>query len=202
MEKVLSDYERAQIIDGQSYEDEHPHWNSGQKVSIDKFLIPLITPESIVLDAACGDGSGMQHLVERGYPNVFGVDINDNKLARAAKKVGQEKLLNTHISSMPFESNYFDVVWTSHTLEHSDDPMKTMAEFKRVVKPGGYILIIVPYPDHTHAIHCGVSALYLDVHDGAKTCIDNFNSKGFEVEYYETMNIREPELFVKIRKQL
>lgn len=202
MNKNLTDYEKAQIIDGQSYEDEHPHWNLGQKKSIDKFLIPLIKHDSIILDAACGDGSGMAHLVENGYKNVIGVDINDSKLERAAKKVGKEKVINSHISTLPFEDNYFDVVWSSHTLEHSDDPMKTMTEFKRVVKPGGHILIIVPYPDHTHAIHCGVSALYLDIHDDANTCIDNFNSSGFKVEHYEIMNIREPELYIQIKKEI
>lgn len=200
MKKKLTDYEKAQIIDGQSYEDENVHWSTGQKKSIDKFLIPLLNKDSIILDAACGDGTGLLHLIENGYSNVIGVDINDNKLEKAAKKVGKEKVLNSHISTLPYDANFFDVVWTSHTLEHSDNPMKTMAEFKRVVKPGGYILIIVPYPDHTHAIHCGVSDLYLDVHDNASTCITNLNSNGYAVEYHEIMNIREPELYIQIKK--
>lgn len=200
MTRNLSEYEVAQIIYGQSYEEENPHWCLGQKKSIDEFLIPLIQKDSVILDAACGDGSGMLHLVENGYENIIGIDINDNKLNRAALKVGNDKVLNSHISSLPFKDNYFDVVWSSHTLEHSDNPIKTLNEFRRVVKPGGYILIIVPYPDIQHAIHCGVSQLYLDVHDDAYSCISKLKSNDFNVEHYQIINIREPELYIQIKK--
>ena len=200
MKKELSNYEKDQIIHGQSFEEENINWNSGQKKSIDEFLIPLINLNSLVLDAACGDGSGIEHLINKGYKNIFGVDINDNKLERAIKKVGKERLFNNHISELQFKNDYFDFIWSSHTLEHSDNPIKSLNEFIRVLKPGGNILLILPYPTNQHSIHCGVSELLLDINDNANSCINNLKSRGFSVEEYKIMNIREPELFIKIKK--
>ncbi|MCH7568275.1 MAG: class I SAM-dependent methyltransferase [Nanoarchaeota archaeon] len=51
----------------------------------------------------------------------------------------------------PFKNNEFDVVYTSHVLEHMDDLIKVMKELKRICKPGAKIIIRVPH------FSCGVS---------------------------------------------
>lgn len=51
----------------------------------------------------------------------------------------------------PFKKDTFDVVYTSHVLEHVDDLIKVMAELKRICKPGARIVIRVPH------FSCGVS---------------------------------------------
>lgn len=57
-----------------------------------------------------------------------------------------------HISNMrtadltntPFESNSFDIVICSHVLEHVPDDLKAMGEIRRILKPGGRALLLVP----------------------------------------------------------
>lgn len=45
---------------------------------------------------------------------------------------------------LPFEENSWDFVLSSHVLEHIFDPIKALKEWHRVIKPQGYICIIIP----------------------------------------------------------
>lgn len=50
---------------------------------------------------------------------------------------------------LPFKENTVDFVISSHVIEHFYDPVKTIKEWLRVVKPGGYIYIIAPHKERT-----------------------------------------------------
>lgn len=47
--------------------------------------------------------------------------------------------------TLPFQGNSQDYVYSSHCLEHISDPYNALKEWHRVVKPNGYIVIIVPH---------------------------------------------------------
>lgn len=57
------------------------------------------------------------------------------------------------IHQMPFGDNHFDVVLCNHVLEHVDDDIQAMREIHRVLKPGGWSILQVPFfspiPDST-----------------------------------------------------
>jgi len=48
------------------------------------------------------------------------------------------------IQAMPFEDGRFDFIWCSHVLEHVPDDAKAMRELRRVLRPGGIAVILVP----------------------------------------------------------
>ncbi len=52
-----------------------------------------------------------------------------------------------HLDSVPDAS--YDALLASHVLEHLADPLGALAEWKRIVRPGGHILLVVPHRDGT-----------------------------------------------------
>ncbi|MDN5200833.1 methyltransferase domain-containing protein [Fulvivirgaceae bacterium BMA10] len=49
------------------------------------------------------------------------------------------------IHQIPFEENSFDVAFCNHVMEHVEDDIKAMSEIHRVLKPGGWAIIQVPF---------------------------------------------------------
>ena len=50
---------------------------------------------------------------------------------------------------LPFKDNTLDYILSSHVIEHAFRPIKTIKEWLRVIKPGGYVFMIVPHKDRT-----------------------------------------------------
>jgi SAM-dependent methyltransferase len=63
----------------------------------------------------------------------------------------------TDLRDIPSES--YDVVLSSHTLEHTANPLLALSEWKRVLRPGGTLLLIVPHKDGTFDHRRPVTAL-------------------------------------------
>ena len=59
-----------------------------------------------------------------------------------AKKYG--KVVNTDIFNANYENNFFDTILMFHVLEHLDDPVKTLKEIRRILKPNGKLIISTP----------------------------------------------------------
>uniref|UniRef100_A0A914YCV9 Methyltransferase type 11 domain-containing protein n=1 Tax=Panagrolaimus superbus TaxID=310955 RepID=A0A914YCV9_9BILA len=51
--------------------------------------------------------------------------------------------------NLPFTNNSLDYVINSHVIEHFYDPIKAIKEWLRVVKKGGYVLMIIPHKERT-----------------------------------------------------
>lgn len=49
------------------------------------------------------------------------------------------------IHEIPFEENSIDIIFCNHVLEHVDDDIKALSEMRRVLKPGGWAILQVPF---------------------------------------------------------
>lgn len=89
--------------------------------------------------------------------NTLNVDVNDNldpnlTFNKEQKRFhGEIKKVDVIASgdNLPFKNNQWDFVISSHVLEHFFDPIKTLNEWLRVIKPGGYIFMIIPHKERT-----------------------------------------------------
>lgn len=52
-----------------------------------------------------------------------------------------------HAAQIPVADRSLDFVLSSHVIEHIPDPISAFVEWQRVIKPGGYVVAIVPQPD-------------------------------------------------------
>jgi SAM-dependent methyltransferase len=94
-----------------------------------------------LLDVGCGPGRLLQELRGQGW-EVYGVDFSSVAVSRA-QSVGLN-VKEGDLLTAGFESNFFDVVIFSHSLEHVYDPVATLQEARRVLKPGGWVLLYLP----------------------------------------------------------
>lgn len=62
-----------------------------------------------------------------------------------------DAMLKLDLTDMHFHDGQLDVIICSHVLEHIPDDRKAMTEMHRVLRPGGYLLVMVPtYGEHTY----------------------------------------------------
>lgn len=92
------------------------------------------------LDAACGTGRLTAGLLERGH-RVIGVDSSPEMLEVARRRVPRADLRTGDLRELPVEDGAVDLVVCGLALAHLDDLRPVMAEFARVLRPGGHLVI-------------------------------------------------------------
>jgi ubiquinone/menaquinone biosynthesis C-methylase UbiE len=91
-----------------------------------------------VLDAGCGDG-GVARLLRTRVREVTAVDVEPS---RAWNDEPGLRFLVADAEALPFDDDSFDVVHSKDSLHHMHDPARALAEYHRVLKPGGVALIV------------------------------------------------------------
>ena len=109
-------------------------------------LIQKITPKkSKVLEIGAGHGFFVELAHKRGF-DITGIEISQEKRAMA-KKVTKAKILDIDINfQMPNLEN-LDLVVMFHVLEHIVDPISFLKKIKKLLKPGGKLVVEVPNCD-------------------------------------------------------
>jgi len=111
-----------------------------------------IGPDDRVLDVGCGTGFATEALLEE-TEHVHGLDQSAHQLQRAYAKFGKRgpvRFYRGDAERLPFADDAFDVVWSSGSIEYWPNPVDALAEFRRVTRPGGRVLVVGPdYPDNT-----------------------------------------------------
>jgi ubiquinone/menaquinone biosynthesis C-methylase UbiE len=104
-----------------------------------------LPPNSPVLEVGCGDASFTKELA-RYSPDVTAIDISSAQIAENNKRFAGIKFLQHDVAEQfPFAADSFEVVWCSEVLEHLFDPAFALREMYRIMKPGGRLMVTVPY---------------------------------------------------------
>jgi SAM-dependent methyltransferase len=100
-----------------------------------------------ILDAGCGSGPLSAALRDRGAV-VTGVDASARMLALARRRLGDDVALHLADLSepLPFADGAFDDVVASLVLHYLEDWGPTLAEIRRVLRPGGRLIASVDHP--------------------------------------------------------
>ena len=111
-------------------------------------IVKLLDPKqnSSFLDVGCGSGILIKYLLEanRGM-KLCGLDITPQMVEVAKRKFASNQSVEITLGSavkMPYKNNSFDYVTCASSFHHHPDPLKSVKEMVRVLKPGGKLLIL------------------------------------------------------------
>jgi demethylmenaquinone methyltransferase/2-methoxy-6-polyprenyl-1,4-benzoquinol methylase len=111
----------------------------GQDPRWRRFLVSRLPRGGHVLDVATGTGLVAAELLRQGF-RVTGVDLSPEMLAVAQRRFGDEvELIHASAEALPLASASFDHLTSAYPLRYVADPGATLAEFARVVRPGGFV---------------------------------------------------------------
>ncbi len=94
-----------------------------------------------ILDVGCGTGANLLMLSK--YGDAEGVDISEDALAFCRDR-GLDKVRLGAGEELPYDDATFDLVTALDVVEHMDNDLGGLKEMRRVLRPGGRVLLFVP----------------------------------------------------------
>lgn len=143
--------------------------------AFEKYLVPTIfgpwsrdlvdtaqaKPGDNILDIGCGTGASARYAVERVAPGgtVAAIDINAGMIAHAGTLCppGDVDWREGDVMALPFEDGAFDTVIGNQVLQFLKDKPGALAEARRVLKPGGRLVLTVWCKIELCPGHCAVA---------------------------------------------
>ena len=194
-------YIHIQTVSSMSHEEDNFIWSEGQKRFVNN-IAHFLKSDDLILDCACGDGIGLSALEELGHPSI-GADFSLEKINRAYSK--RHTVFHTDMHKMLFADDFFDVIISSHTLEHAYNPGIVLDEFKRILKDGGWLFVILPYPDcgdGNKDVHIAKDILGTsDPINGKEKLFNFFAQHNYTVIGYDEDDYREPEIWLYLKNK-
>lgn len=128
------------------YQVEESHWwHTGRRRIIAGFVREICRKikdrAPRILDVGCGTGANLTMLSQFG--DAEGVDISPDALAFCRER-GLKNVRQGAAEALPYEDGTFDLVTALDVVEHLDDDLGGLREMRRVLRPGGHVLLFVP----------------------------------------------------------
>jgi ubiquinone/menaquinone biosynthesis C-methylase UbiE len=105
-----------------------------------RMVAKYAAPNAQILDAGCGTGLNLRHLPE----GSVGVDINPRNIALLRQRLPNHTIVEGDVEALPFDDASFGTVLCTEVIEHIPDPAAALAEYRRVLQPGGVLIGSVP----------------------------------------------------------
>ena len=95
-----------------------------------------------ILDVGCGSGANSAQLAAKGH-RLVGVDFSQAAIEKYQARGFQGRVADIE-SGLDFDDASFDLVFCSEVIEHMQSPSQVVAEMRRVLKPGGALVLSTP----------------------------------------------------------
>jgi 2-polyprenyl-3-methyl-5-hydroxy-6-metoxy-1,4-benzoquinol methylase len=134
-----------------------------------------------VLDVGCGEGHFTAQLARAGAAPV-GADVSREALRRAlARHPGLDLQVIPLQGQWPMADASFDAVWAGETIEHVADTAAWLSEVRRVLRPGGSLLLSTPAHGRVQMIALALSPRGIDRH---------FDPRSDHLRFYSARTLR------------
>lgn len=105
----------------------------------------LASPGTHAVDFGCGSAHALRHLSDTGAAYT-GCDVSAKQIHANQQKFGAAgRFTTSSLYAAPFPDCVFDLAFSTYVLEHLVWPHRCLAEMVRVVKPGGFIVLVCPH---------------------------------------------------------
>ena len=104
----------------------------------------VVRPDSRVLDAGAGAGNLFPYNLKGRVKEIVGVDLDP----RVESNQRLDRGIVSELMSVPYDDDYFDVVFSRYVFEHIASPQAFLAEMCRILRPGGLLLFLTPNKWH------------------------------------------------------
>lgn len=132
-----------------AYVVEHPFFHSFHEArlrTMDRVFRRYIPPGSRVLDV--GSGYSIFFLITTDWEyEMTCCDLDSSAMEKMRGLVPQWRWLVSDATRLPFEDGSFDAVFAGEIIEHVPEPAAALSEWKRVLRPGGTLILTTPNRD-------------------------------------------------------
>lgn len=151
-EKATSPFPGHNSIDYAKYAPQSFSWKYIERPAFDFHLGEMYNHSTKVVDAGCGPGRTIQHLIDQGMApkNITGIDVDENFLSISSQQNSDVRYLYGDLSDPTLEvlENSIDLICCSMVMEYFDDTTfpKLLANFHKWLKKDGVLFYITSHP--------------------------------------------------------
>lgn len=100
-----------------------------------------------LLDVGCGTGGAVIAAARLPVARACGIDVSPGMITRARQNADGIAGIEFHVADaevIPYDDGAFTAVICTNSFHHYSDPLRALAEFRRVLEPGGRLVVVDP----------------------------------------------------------
>lgn len=161
----------------------------GGVANLQKFK-KFISKNDVVVDFGSGGGYLLHNLECK---TKIGIEINEQ-----ARKTARELGIKSVDSPKKIPANYADVIISNHALEHCERPLDELRSLKKILKPGGKIVFVLPHERDTKYTPSNISQ---HLYTWSEVSAGNiFAAAGYRIVSVETLHHTWPPYYTLLVK--
>ena len=154
-------------------------------------LARRLSTDAAVLDVGCGAGVPLTRWLSERF-HVTGIDLSEEQLKLARQNVPRASFLQQDMTALDLPPESFDAITSFYALIHvpRQQHARVLAHFHRVVKPGGYLLLITGNGDLPNDVGDFFGAEMYWSHFDRATSLQMIRDAGFEILWDKVVSDR------------
>jgi SAM-dependent methyltransferase len=113
--------------------------------------VGALAPGATVADIGCSTGFLLEDVLEaHSRVNAIGIDLIAAGLIKTHRRLPEVRLLQADACAVPILDRRVDAIVSANLLEHVPDDIQALKEFRRILRPGGRAVIVVPAGPQTY----------------------------------------------------
>ncbi|WP_428324989.1 methyltransferase domain-containing protein [Nitrosopumilus sp.] len=146
-----------------------------------------------LLDVGSGTGISLVKFEEKDF-EVLGIEPDNENVLKINKILNRGKCIHGFIESIEIGGK-FDIIWSSHSLEHLEDPNLCFKKVFNLLKNNGVFCVVVPDGENIESLKNSVRNRFHLFHFSKNSLKKIGENNGFEVEYISSYRIMRRNIF-------